>query len=232
MRGALEQLRVPVDRTGTQPKLALHRAGQLFDAAAAERSARRRPAIVFLSDGAETNYQQQKVRSDAERAAEELAKRGIAVHALGFGSDEAEEPESMRRIAAFGGGRYLHVDRADEALALVAPPTRIAELPVSNRALEGAAPRALRSFPDGSFDGFVPLAPGENAIEFEVVLDDGRRVRARRSLRYEPIESPGEADAALLEALRERTAETELAGESQTGEPRRKTELEIRGEPR
>jgi hypothetical protein len=229
-RAALEQLRVPVDRTGTLPKLALRRAGQLLDDAPRERGPQRRPAIVFLSDGAETNRQQQRVRRDAERAAAELWGRGIAVHALGFGADEAQDPEIMGRIAAFGRGRYRHVDRPEDALGLVAPPTSIAELTVRNTARPDDEARAVRSFADGSFDGFVPLAPGENAIELEVVLGDGRRVRTRRSVHYEPIAGAG--DAELLEALRERTAETELAGESQSGAVRRRTHLEIQGEAR
>jgi hypothetical protein len=116
-------------------------------------------------------------------------------------------------------------------LKLFTPIASIAELPVRNAALAGAPPRALRAFPDGSFDGFVPLAPGENRIEFEVVLDDGRRARAERTLIYEPIETPSADDEALLEALRGRTAETEIAGESQAG-AKRKTAIEIRGEAR
>jgi hypothetical protein len=229
-RAALEKLRVQVDSTGTEPRLALRRAAQLLDGAPVERGPRRRPAIVFMSDGLETNQQQQRLRREAERAAAEAAASGIAVHTLGFGIDEAEDPQVMGRIAAFGRGRYLHVDRPEDALALVAPPTSIAELPVSNAARAGDDARAVRSFADGSFDGFVPLAPGDNPIELEVVLEDGRRVRAQRSVHYEPIANPG--DAALLDALRERTAETELAGESQSGAVRRRTHLEIRGEGR
>jgi hypothetical protein len=230
-RAALDRLRVPVDGSGTLPKLALRRAARLLAAAERERGPRRRPVVVFLSDGAETNRDQQRVRSDAERAAEQMARAGIEVHALGFGKDEAEDPEPMSRIAAFGGGRYLHVDRPDEALALLDPVLPIAEVPVANRALPEAAPRALRTFVDGTFDGFVPLAPGSNEIELEVVLEDGRRVRARREVVYEPLDAPAIADADLLRALRERTAETELAGQSQAGPARRRTLLEVHPEP-
>jgi hypothetical protein len=229
-RRALDELKVPVDRSGTEAKLALRRAQRLLEAAPQRRGAARRPAIVFLSDGIETNRQQQKVRRDAERTASELAADGIAVHSLSFGSDAADEPEPMQRIAAFGRGRYVHVFRPEDALALVAPAPGIAELPVTNRALPDDPPRALRVFADGSFDGFVPLVPGENAIELEVVLADGRRARAQRRLIYEPTGLSG-TDEELLTTLRERTAETALAGESQTGSGRRRTFLEIRGEP-
>jgi hypothetical protein len=231
-QAALERLRVPVDRTGTEARLALRRAGRLVDDAPPARGTPRRPILVFLSDGAETNRQQQKLRSDAEREAAALASRGIAVYALGFGSDEAEDPEFMRRLAAFGGGRYVHVFRAEDVLELVSPVVEIADVPVTNRALPDAGARALRVFPDGSFDGFLPLAPGPNPIELEVVLADGRRVRALHTLRYEPADEPAAADAALLDALRERTAETELANESQAGGKRRRTLLDIRGETR
>jgi hypothetical protein len=229
---ALERIRVPVDRTGTQPRLAFRVAARLFDAAPPQRVPARRPVLIFFSDGAETNFRQQAIRRDAERAAETLAARGIAVHALGFGSDEAEDPSSMGRIAAFGRGLYLHVDRPDDALALVSPPLEIAELPVRNAAAPEDAPRALRRFADGSFDGFVPLVPGENRIDVEVVLGDGRRARETRTVVYEPSAEPQPDDAALLAALRDRTAETALAGESQSGSPRRRSQtIEIRGEP-
>jgi len=227
----LENLRVPVDRTGTQPKLAFLKAAHLFDDAPPLRVATLRRAMIFLSDGAKTNFKQQTTLREAEREAARLADREIAVHALGFGSEEAEDPEIMGRIAAFGRGLYLHVDRPADALALVAPELEIAELPVSNRARPDAAVRALRHFGDGSFDGFVELRPGANRIEIEVVLADGRRASTTRTVSYEPSQDTEAADAELLDALRARTAETELAGETQSGgSPQRTQTLQIRGE--
>jgi von Willebrand factor type A domain len=228
---ALERLKVRVDRTGTLPKVAFQRAGRMLDEAQPDRGLRRRPVVVFLSDGCETNYNQEGIRRDAERSATELAERGISVHTLGFGDDEAKDPTIMGRIAAFGHGLYLHVDHAREAVGLVAPKLTISELPVTNRSDPTASPRAVRSFADGSFDGFVPLVPGDNTIEIEAVLADGRRARASQILHYEPTTDPQPSDAELLSALRDRTAETELAGESQVGSNSRRTTLEIRGEP-
>jgi hypothetical protein len=89
-REALLDLRVPIDRSGTLPKLAFRRAGRLLDDAPRERGPRRRPVLVFLSDGARTNREQQRILRETERTAAELAGRGIAVHALGFGTEEAE----------------------------------------------------------------------------------------------------------------------------------------------
>jgi hypothetical protein len=89
----------------------------------------------------------------------------------------------------------------------------------------------VRTFPDGSFDGFVPLVPGENTIEIEAVLDDGRRARVRQAVHFEPSEAAQAEDAELLSRLRDRTEETALAGESQSGAGARRTHgLEIHGE--
>jgi hypothetical protein len=136
----------------------------------------------------------------------------------------------MSRIAAFGRGHYRHIAFPEDALSLVAPERAIVGLPVTNRARPDAEARAVRTFADGTFDGFVPLAPGENEIAIEIELADGRRASSRRILFYEPVETPSPEDAELLGALRDRTTETALAGESQSGSGSPRVELELRGE--
>ena len=84
--------------------------------------------------------------------------------------------------------------------------------------LEAAAPvegpdpaRAILLFSDGRFDGFVPLARGENILEVRALLADGRSQRIRRVVHYEQPEAETLEDrrntAGLLVELRHRTRE-------------------------
>ena len=76
--------------------------------------------------------------------------------------------------------------------------------------------RAVRLFPDGSFDALVTLAAGENVLRIEAYGSDGSGVYVERKV----MRLAGPADAAeaargqeLLAALRQRTAEMEAWAE-------------------
>jgi hypothetical protein len=43
-------------------------------------------------------------------------------------------------------------------------------------ATTGGQAEAVRAFPDGSFDGYVRLAPGQNRIEVVARMEDGREL--------------------------------------------------------
>ncbi|MBW1688136.1 MAG: hypothetical protein JRS35_24120, partial [Deltaproteobacteria bacterium] len=81
-------------------------------------------------------------------------------------------------------------------------------------ATTGAEAEAVRTFPDGSFDGYLRLVPGENRIEVVARMEDGREARAARSVVFVRPEEPSAEERAaaglLLDALRVRTIETEL----------------------
>jgi hypothetical protein len=78
----------------------------------------------------------------------------------------------------------------------------------------GVSARAVRVFADGSFDGYVPLEPGENTIEIVAELSSGVRLTAERRVVYAPVAAPTpEQEAAareLLDTIRRRTEETRL----------------------
>jgi len=71
--------------------------------------------------------------------------------------------------------------------------------------------RAIRTFPDGSFDAIVPLAEGENVLEVRALFADGHRASARSVVHYERPDPATDADrreaARWLILLRERTRE-------------------------
>ena len=94
----------------------------------------------------------------------------------------------------------------------------------------GAAARALRSFPDGSFDAFVPLAPGSNRIAVRVTTTDGGRAEDRRSVTRTGAAGVAGERALLLE-LQRRTRETEVWAEMERERRGPRREIEIRVEP-
>ena len=66
-------------------------------------------------------------------------------------------------MAILSGGRFEKIGRPADAIARLrrVDLADLEELRVVNRS-NGRPVRALRVFPDGSFDGFVELAPGKN----------------------------------------------------------------------
>ena len=88
----------------------------------------------------------------------------------------------LAEMAARSDGRFEVLDRPGDAIARLRRTdlAGLAELRIVNETT-GAAARALRTFPDGSFDAFVELAPGRNHIVLRAHDDDGR-TRGRRTL--------------------------------------------------
>ena len=100
-----------------------------------------------------------------------------------------------------------------EALPLLIDEPRLRSLRPEEVVIEnlttGERARAVRLLPDGGFDGFVPLAAGENMLQIEAVLADGLRASDRLSVHYERPVPETETDrrnaARLLVELRRRT---------------------------
>jgi sugar phosphate isomerase/epimerase len=125
------------------------------------------------------------------------------------GERASDEGETLREIAELTGGEYFAVaDLADISFLNRARLTGLDAVTVRNKR-SGEPARALRSFPDGSFDALVPLAPGANEIEIEARVAGRAPLLETRTIVYEPGaagDSARDARAAeLLRKLRERT---------------------------
>jgi hypothetical protein len=176
-------------------------------------------------------------RQHALWAANAAAAAGIRIHAFALGLPEGSpSPQSdvFSEMAALSGGRFERLAQAGDAIARLRQSdlAGLESVRIENRTTAGAA-RALRTFPDGTFDAFVPLAPGANLIHVEAVASDGSRAALDREVVHAPG-GPGsrEATDALLEELRRRTQEMRIWAEMERERRARSLELELRvGEP-
>ena len=214
---------------GTNVSAALVRAARLFGAAP-EPATRR--SILLITDGFPTlPPPQQRAEDLVVEEAERLASAGIRVHVLAIASRQVQPRPVLEELARLTGGSFQSVDDPTEL------PVRLANTSLSGveavdvrNATTGAAGLAVRLLPDGRFDAFVPLVPGENRIEVQARSAAGASEVVQRTLRYEPAaaDAPGSGEAAeLLDALRQRTLELELLAELRERRQQQRRELRI-----
>ena len=194
----------------------------------------RRRSILFLSDGEPTLPAGREMpRQHALWSAHAAAAAGIRIHAFALGETARPGLDVFGEIAALSGGRFERLAEAGDAIARL-PQTDLvglAELRIVNETT-GRPARALRTFPDGRFDGFVELAPGANRLRVDAVASDGARATTERTIvRAGAAPDPRRAET-LLDELRRRTREVELRAEMERTRRVRSLELELRVEPR
>ena len=168
-------------------------------------------------------------------AAQDAAVEGVRVYTFALGSEAESALDIYQAMAATSGGRFERIERPGDAIGRLrrVDLADLAEVRVENRT-NGQAGRALRTFPDGSFDAFVPLDPGENRVRVSAVSRDGSEVALERRVHYRPP-APGAADTdalraqqeALLSELRRRTREVELWAEVERGRTVQVRELQL-----
>jgi hypothetical protein len=200
---------------GTNVAAALAKAAKLL-AGAPEAGVRR--SILLVTDGfPNLPAPQQRAEDAVTEQAERLAAAGVRVHVLAIVADGVEPRPVLEELVRVTGGSFERIDDPAEL------PVRLANTSLSairsvevTNATTGAAGLAVRVLPDGRFDAFVPLVPGENVIEVRAHGPAGASQPARRVLRYEPpagAAAPSPEAEELLETLRLRRRELELLAE-------------------
>jgi len=191
--------------------------------------ARREASILLLSDGAPTlPVHRDRARLAALAAADRAFAAEVRIYSFALGNEADDALDVYAGMAARTGGRMERLERPGDAIARLrlVDLADLQELEVHNLTT-GQPARAVRRFPDGSFDGFVLLAEGLNRLRVTAVASDGRRASAERRVRYTKGASDGEAEA-LLEELRRRTRETELWAELEHGRADTVLEVDLR----
>ncbi len=200
----------------------------------ADDSSGRHRSILFLSDGEPTLPAGREMpRQHALWSAHAAATAGIRIHAFALGEATLPGLDVFRELAALSGGRFERLAEAGDAIARL-PQTDLvglAELRIVNETT-GHPARAVRTFPDGRFDGFVELVPGTNVLRVDAVASDGTAASATRRIVRAGTAPDLVRTEALLGELRRRTQEVELRAEMERTRRVRSLELELRVEPR
>ena len=238
---ALKQLDQAFGAGATDMGRAIYRGAEALLAGRSPGAAPRRMTLLVLSDGWPTSPVSEKMAAQAAlQAAIESAKSGIRIDAFGLGLESAgrQETDVYAQIASRTGGRYRPL--AKPALVIDELPkidlADVAGIELTN-ATTGAPGRAVRRRPDGSFDGFVLLAPGENKIRVTARDDAGASRSSERTVFFDERSprTPEEAaafDQKLLElraTLEQRRLELALAAEIEAAR-QQKRELEVKPE--
>ena len=174
---------------------------------------RRQRQILLLSDGVATAPDPPAAaQATAGHAARNAARAGARISAFALGPTAAERRGQFEEIVKANGGDLVVLDAAADIVEFVPYMswTRIAKIELEN-ATTGVAGRAVRLFPDGTFDGFAPLALGKNEIRLSAVSEGGAKETITRWVTFEKAPPDAEKLTRLRKLLELRTLETQLA---------------------
>jgi len=200
---ALSNYEVHEDRTGTSLMSPLVLASEtFFDNRDPE--VRRQRSILLLSDGQPTVPSPRAGKLAAIEVAEQLGAVGVPIHAFALGEEALEDPEFYRGLAECSNGEFIPVEAPGDIVAHMAAVrfTGLADVRIASAPADEPA-RSVRVFADGSFDGFVPLVPGENTITVSADIDGAGTLEESRTVYYGVPPAPGPEDVAAAEKQKE-----------------------------
>jgi Flp pilus assembly protein TadD len=197
-----------------------------------EPDTRRQRTVLLLSDGRPTSPSKEIGKLLALAAADRMGEVGIPVQAYALGKTALEDPDFYRGLAERTGGKFIPLENPADVVAEFANLrfTGLRDVEIESSPI-GQQGRAVRVFPNGSFDGYVPLAEGKNQITITGVMEDGQKVSATRTVYYERPKNPSPADELaaqqLRDTLQERKLEIELMAEMRRAGPAQLRKLTV-----
>ncbi len=212
LHAALDRLANAPNDDGTYFYGALMHAIEELEAAAVEPRIQRTRSIVLLSDGVPTApYPRSAAEKAAVHAARRAASAKVAIHAFALGPEAARRRDLFQQMTQASGGELTLVQQPGEVIYLVPhlSLTEVEELKIDNLSTSESA-RAVRLFPDGSFDGFAPLREGLNHLRITVTTRAGTQSVFDRAVEFAKTDTVGPQARKMLKTLEIRTIETEL----------------------
>jgi hypothetical protein len=232
----LDELGTRPDKGGTYFYGAIMAAIKVLEQAPMDEGENRQRSIILLSDGLpNTPAPNSAAEKAAVRASQHAARARVRIYSFALGPEVASRPKVFLDMAEANGGELLIVETPGEIIEFVPymSLTRLDRVELEN--LSSSKPgRAVRLFPDGTFDGYVPLEPGSNLLRVTIFAEGGTIATLEREVMFEKTagDTPDEQLRlqALLKQLKVRTLETELAAEARRKRERvraRQLEIEI-----
>jgi uncharacterized protein YegL len=231
----LDHLPPRPNENGTYMYGAIEEAIHDFQAAPPEPGTKRQREILLLSDGVPTAPPTPwyAAQATAVQAARNAARADAHIYAYALGPEAASDRKSFDQIVAANGGELVVLDAPGEITEFVPylSFTSIASVRLENTT-SGEAGRAVRLFPDGTFDGFAPLQTGRNELRFTAVSQAGAQASITRWVSFEKTLPDAEKLARFKKLLEIRAVETELAEKARAKrEQRLGKQLEITPAP-
>ncbi len=229
---ALDALPPSPNENGTNIYGALETAIGVFEAAPAELGLTRQREILLLSDGVPTSppVPPGAAQRISVHAARNAARAHARIYAYALGPTAAVARDRFDEIVRANGGELLVLDSPADIIEFVPylSWTSIAKVRLENTT-NGEVGRAMRLFPDGSFDGFAPLQRGRNELRLTATSQGGAEASATCWVSYDKALPDPEKLARFRKMLEVRAIETELAERASVKrEERLKKQLEIK----
>ncbi len=230
--GGNAKVEAPLGSSGTNIYGALETAIGVFEAAPAELGLTRQREILLLSDGVPTSppVPPGAAQRISVHAARNAARAHARIYAYALGPTAAVARDRFDEIVRANGGELLVLDHPADIIEFVPylSWTSIAKVRLENTT-NGEVGRAMRLFPDGSFDGFAPLQRGRNELRLTATSQGGAEASATCWVSYDKTLPDPEKLARFRKMLEVRAIETELAERaSLKREERLKKQLEIK----
>jgi hypothetical protein len=231
----LDGLGARPERGGTYFYGAIMASVNVLKQAPTEQGEVRQRSIILLSDGLPNQPAPVSFAEKAAvRASRHAARARARIFSFALGDEVAARPRVFVQMADANGGDLLIVERPGEVIEYVPhlSLTKLRSVQVDNLST-GKSGRAIRLFPDGSFDGFVPVVPGENRLRVTIEAEAGSTKSIDRTIHFEKVDDPARLQQ-LLRQLEIRTVETAFAEEAQRKRDvikRRQLEIETDDDP-
>jgi uncharacterized protein YegL len=231
---ALDALPPWANENGTNMYGALETAIDAFEHAPAEPGVTRQREILLLSDGVPTSPPSPPGAAQriAVHAAENAARAHARIYAYALGPTAGIARDRFNEIVRANGGQLLVLDQPADIVEFVPyiSWTSITKVRLENTT-NGETGRAMRLFPDGSFDGFAPLQEGRNELRFTATSQEGTEASATCWVSYDKTLPDPEKLAAFRKMLQVRAIETELAEQARVKrEEHLKKQVEVKPE--
>jgi len=153
--------------------------------------------VVLLTDGTPTlphgpGHPAENVNATL-RSADRAQRARVQVSVVALGSGALDHPVAAVELASRTGGGFIPVRQTGNLLPSVDEVAFSPSLEISLRNESTGKPaRAVRTTPDGSWSGFVSLAPGANRIAVTARSAGGSEVRRGLEITLDPSAPPSE----------------------------------------
>jgi Mg-chelatase subunit ChlD len=232
---ALDGLQPWPNENGTNMYGALETAIDLFESAPHEAGPPRQREILLLSDGVPTSppIPMGAAQRISVHAAENAARAHARIYAYALGPTAGAARDRFEEIVRANGGELLVLEAPGDIVEFVPylSWTSIKGVRLEN-ATSGEGGRAVRLFPDGTFDGFAPLQQGRNELRFTATSQEGTEASVTRWVTFDKTVPDAEKLERFRKMLEVRAIETELAERARSKrEKQLEKQLEVKPTP-